>query len=125
ENFREGNHTLICNCCACCCNLIGGITKWDNPRAVAKANYIATLEKVEDCTACGTCIEKCNFNAITIESNIAVVNDEKCMGCGVCVVNCPNNAITLKRIEREVIYKDLIELGLKVAKETNKEIKLF
>ncbi|MHA1252491.1 MAG: hypothetical protein ACTSRP_21075, partial [Candidatus Helarchaeota archaeon] len=34
ENFREGNHTLICNCCACCCNLIGGITKWDNPRAV-------------------------------------------------------------------------------------------
>jgi len=62
---------------------------------------------------------------ITIESNIAVVNDEKCMGCGVCVVNCPNNAITLKRIEREVIYKDLIELGLKVAKETNKEIKLF
>jgi hypothetical protein len=38
-------------------------------------------------------------------------------------VNCPAEVLELKREEREVIYKDIIELGLKVAAETNREIK--
>ncbi|HUX98755.1 MAG TPA: 4Fe-4S binding protein [Candidatus Deferrimicrobium sp.] len=123
ENFREGNHTLICNCCSCCCNLIGGITRWENPRAVAKSNFVAEVANPDDCSQCGICVEKCNFQAITLEHAAPTINIEQCMGCGVCVVNCPADVLKLNRSDREVIYKDLIELGLKVAKETNREIK--
>ncbi|MBD3227913.1 MAG: hypothetical protein GF329_06965 [Candidatus Lokiarchaeota archaeon] len=125
ENFRKGNHTLICSCCSCCCNLIGGITRYDNPRAVAAANYIATIMNIEECQKCEICVEKCNFDAIRMGEISPNIDQKRCMGCGVCVVNCPNQIIELKRIEREEIYRDVIELGLKVAKETDREIKLF
>ena len=124
ENFAQGSHNLICNCCSCCCNLIGGITRWDNPRAVAAANYIATLKQPENCVNCELCVEKCNFKAITISDSGPVINKDKCMGCGVCVVNCPEEIIELKRLDREVIYDNLAVLGLKIAKETNRKVTL-
>ena len=123
ENYGEGDHTLICNCCKCCCNLLGGITRWDNPRAVAKANFIAIVKDADSCTQCGTCVENCNFNAISLNEDFPEIDAEKCMGCGVCVINCPSEVLTLNRKEQEVIYKNLAELGFKVAKETNREIK--
>ncbi|MHA1277487.1 MAG: ATP-binding protein [Candidatus Helarchaeota archaeon] len=124
ENYGEGDHTLICNCCACCCNLIGGITRWENPRAVAKANFIAVVNEPESCTHCETCVEMCNFKAIKIQDSGPRIDVAKCMGCGICVVNCPAGLFELKREEREVIYKNLLELGMKVAAETNRVIKL-
>ena len=124
ENFREGSHTLLCNCCDCCCSLIGGITRWANPRAVAKANFISVVTDLESCTQCGTCEEKCPFHAVTVSDKGSEIDSKKCMGCGICVVNCPSNVLTLKRKEREVIYKNLLDLALKVAKETNRTIKV-
>jgi electron transport complex protein RnfB len=122
ENFGAGSHMLICNCCSCCCSLLGGITRWQNPRAVAKANFIASVTAPENCTQCNLCVEKCNFKAITLSDNGPKITAEKCMGCGVCVANCPADVLELKRETREVIYRDLIELGLKVAKENDRKI---
>ena len=124
ENFAQGSHNLICNCCSCCCNLIGGITRWDNPRAVAAANYIVNVKQPENCIKCEECIEKCNFKAISISDSGPIINKDKCMGCGVCVVNCPEEVLELKRLDREVIYDNLAVLGLKIAKETNRKITL-
>jgi electron transport complex protein RnfB len=123
ENYGDHDHSLICNCCACCCSLIGGITRWENPRAVAKANFIVSLKDPDSCTQCGTCVEMCNFKALSLGDTSPEIDPDKCMGCGVCVVNCPAEVLELKRKEREVIYKDLIQLGLKVAAETNRKIK--
>jgi len=118
ENFQEGKHSLICNCCPCCCNLISGITRWDNPRAVARANFIAKITDLDNCIKCETCIEKCNFKAVQMHENGPEINKDKCMGCGICVVNCPQEIIRLEREEREVISKNVFELGMKVLKET-------
>jgi len=122
ENYKEENHTLICNCCACCCNLLGGITRWSNPRAVARANFIASVKAPENCIQCNICVEKCNFKAITLIDNQPQIDAEKCMGCGICVVNCTSDVLELKREQREAIYTNLAELGFKVAKETNRKI---
>jgi len=94
---------IICNCCEDCCGLLAGLTRvgLKNPKAIAKANYIATVNP-DKCAACGTCIDRCKFNAMTLEA-IATVNEERCMGCGLCAVTCPNDAIIMKRIEREPI----------------------
>ncbi|MHA1988106.1 MAG: ATP-binding protein [Promethearchaeota archaeon] len=93
--------TVICSCCECCCGMLRGLTEFDNPRAIAKANFISTIDK-NACTACETCIDRCKFNAITV-NDFASVNTDKCIGCGLCSVTCPSDAITMKRFEREKI----------------------
>ncbi len=92
---------IICSCCECCCGVIRGLTRFDNPRAIAKANFISTIDE-DLCVACGTCLDRCKFGAITV-NDIAQVNPDKCVGCGLCAVTCPNNAIIMKRFERESI----------------------
>jgi len=40
----------------------------------------------EECVSCGTCVEECPEEAITLDDEeIAVVNKEKCTECGTCV----------------------------------------
>lgn len=92
---------ILCACCGCCCGMLKGITKLDNPRGMAKANYVSEIDK-EACTGCETCLSRCMFDAITVE-DVAKVSPEKCMGCGVCAVTCPSDAITMKRLLREEI----------------------
>lgn len=92
---------ILCACCGCCCGMLKGITKLGNPRGMAKANYVSTIDK-EACTGCETCLSRCMFDAITV-NDVAEVNPEKCMGCGVCAVTCPSDAITMERLLREEI----------------------
>ncbi len=47
------------------------------------------------CLGCGTCVEKCNFGALSIKDGIAVVDKEKCVACGLCVQACPKKLIDL------------------------------
>jgi ferredoxin len=93
--------SVICSCCECCCGILRGLTKFDNPRAIAKANFISTINK-DECTACETCVDRCKFEAITV-NDYANVNPDKCIGCGLCAVTCPSDAITMRRFEREEI----------------------
>ncbi len=102
DNYA-GPNSILCQCCECCCGLLAGLTRvgLNNPKAIAKANYIAKVN-AENCQACGTCTDRCKFGAISVEE-IAQVNEDRCMGCGLCAVTCPNAAITMKRVEREPI----------------------
>ena len=95
------NTTILCNCCECCCGMLRGLTKLDNPRAIAKANFISNIDR-ELCVGCETCVGRCKFHAITV-NDVAEVNTDRCVGCGLCAVTCPQEAITMKRLEREQI----------------------
>jgi len=100
DNIAPNTH-ILCQCCECCCGNLAGLTRLDNPRAIGRANYISSIDE-ELCVACGTCIERCKFDAITV-NDFALVNSDKCVGCGLCAVTCPEDAITMKRFEREDI----------------------
>jgi len=100
DNNAE-NTTILCACCECCCGMIGGLTRFDNPRALARANFISKVAE-ELCVACGTCLERCKFGAISL-NEFAEINQDKCVGCGLCAVTCPEDAITMIRFERENI----------------------
>jgi len=104
------NCRLICACCECCCILLSGLTKFDNPRAIGKANYIASIDE-ELCEACETCIERCKFGAVKVNV-VAKINIDKCMGCGLCAVTCPNDAISMKRFEREEVPLEREEIEI-------------
>jgi Pyruvate/2-oxoacid:ferredoxin oxidoreductase delta subunit/predicted transcriptional regulator len=97
DNRRALGH-VVCNCCSDCClnwpSLRTGLGKF-----VVPSRFRAKVES-EKCSSCGTCLDRCHFEAISLEGegDTAVVNAKKCMGCGVCLVTCPEEALCLEEI---------------------------
>ncbi len=52
----------------------------------------------DKCTGCGTCLESCPYEAITLENGVARVG-EACVLCGICADNCGAGAIIIERIQ--------------------------
>lgn len=87
---------FICNCCTCCCGILRGVSAFNAPVRTISSNYEAVVD-ADACTGCGTCVERCQMDAITLEGDVAELNLERCVGCGVCVHHCPAEAITLAK----------------------------
>jgi Pyruvate/2-oxoacid:ferredoxin oxidoreductase delta subunit len=48
------------------------------------------------CTACGTCLDRCPPEALTMGDNdVPEVNLDRCFGCAVCATGCPTEAIAM------------------------------
>jgi len=92
----------ICSCCKCCCGIFRmfyqGIWPFHTMTSyIAKPNY-------EQCIGCGTCVEKCQMEAISLTNDHAEINEERCIGCGVCAHLCPEHAITIERTGPREIF---------------------
>ena len=96
---------VICNCCKCCCGGIEAMKKYDIPW-LASSGFVAQVDK-DLCTACGTCVAACPFDAISLGEDGITLEWQKCMGCGVCIEQCPNAARSLVRDERKGVPLDV------------------
>ena len=47
------------------------------------------------CIGFGTCVEVCNFGALSIVDGLVQVNAARCVGCGACVDVCPKSVLAL------------------------------
>lgn len=103
ENQQEGlvlqpSNTFrlefLCSCCGCCCGILGKAKSTPRPVSLVSTNYRAELD-TSLCTECGTCIEKCQMNAVSNGAGSVVIDLNRCIGCGICVANCPEGAVTL------------------------------
>ena len=45
------------------------------------------------CIGCQMCVKQCEFGAITVENNIAHIDQSKCTACGKCAEKCPKKII--------------------------------
>jgi len=48
----------------------------------------------ETCTGCGACVPSCPVEAISMESDKAVIDHDKCIECGACIGECSVSAIS-------------------------------
>jgi UDP-glucose 4-epimerase len=85
----------VCFCCECCCIL----TSYKHVPGKYLDGIIQPIDgltiKVTDaCIGCGSCLETCAFNAITIIDSRAV-HSHQCRGCGRCSLSCPNDAVII------------------------------
>jgi ferredoxin len=86
---------FICNCCGCCCGILAGITKMNKPQAVATSHFVVDID-TDTCSACEACVERCHFDAITVNET-AELDAEKCLGCGLCNAVCPTESMSMVR----------------------------
>lgn len=102
-NQAEVNQ-LVCNCHRCCCSpMVHMFSQRSHPftAGIASSRFRALVDP-QKCKGCKTCLMKCQFGAVHMETGPektcqrSSVDAEKCMGCGSCVVSCPSDARRMK-----------------------------
>jgi electron transport complex protein RnfB len=94
-NYRD-QHFYICNCCTCCCGVMRGIAEFGIPTAIVHSDFRAVVD-AEVCSACGDCLERCQFTALSIPEWVCEVDYARCVGCGLCATACSTGALYLER----------------------------
>jgi NAD-dependent dihydropyrimidine dehydrogenase PreA subunit len=104
DNIRH-KPSFICNCCSCCCELLGGVIQ-GFPMGVAKTNYTLQIN-AETCVGCGLCKKACNVIALDLidseksgNKKQMQVDSDNCLGCGACISACPTGSLSLVSVER-------------------------
>lgn len=120
DNIRH-KPSFICNCCSCCCELLGGVLQGYTD-GIAKANYTLTVNR-ETCLGCGLCAKTCNVKALDLtplvknEKRKLKIDENICLGCGACISVCKTESLSLKPMERPPIPERKKDLFVKILKE--------
>lgn len=85
--------SYICNCCACHCGIIRSIKSGIIPMG-AVSSFIVTVDE-DECSGCGSCVDRCQMEALSLSGDSVVRNAERCLGCGLCISVCPTGALKL------------------------------
>jgi len=102
-NLSIMSTNTMCSCCLDCCMDMLPISEYKVPWTAyyAKSRFEAKND-LDACDGCQDCIERCQFDALTMEKMHghkklkAVVNPENCMGCGVCVLVCEPRSLLME-----------------------------
>ena len=94
-NYRD-HHYYICNCCTCCCGILRSVAEFGVPTTAVRSDF-RTVVDAEECIGCGDCLERCQFDALSMPDDVCVVDYSRCVGCGLCATVCPTDALYLER----------------------------
>jgi len=85
----------MCNCDRDCGAYKGYIGN-NGTQSFFRAEYVGQTDW-DLCTGCKSCMQQCQFGAISYSSALSKchVDPAKCFGCGVCRTACPHDAISL------------------------------
>lgn len=84
---------------------------------VEKVEVLVPEIDLKKCTYCRKCAEFCQYNALFVAGETAMVFNELCHSCGGCKLVCPENAITEKpRTIGEILIGESKDIELVYAK---------
>ena len=78
---------------------LGGEANFNNPgiQSLLESKIQLTPQADPDgCTACGTCVEQCPADALSMVGDLPVVDMERCVTCFCCQEICPEKAMVLQ-----------------------------
>lgn len=87
---------FICTCCGCCCGVLRSLKRREAPADYVSSPFVAALD-VDSCSGCGTCVDRCQMQTLSLVGGRASLDASRCIGCGLCVTSCPTGSLTLER----------------------------
>ena len=93
---------FICACCGDCCGILRIVKAIPRPVDVLVSNFYVRVN-TDICQGCGTCVDRCHMEAVSLKNKVAFINRDRCIGCGVCVPTCPSEARALVKKEKETV----------------------
>ncbi len=112
----------LCMCCGCCCGVLRSLKMNPHPANMVSSPFYAVLDP-DACAGCGTCLERCQMDAITLPDGVAELNLDRCIGCGLCVTTCPSGALTLVRkpdADQPKVPKNVVQMTIRLAQSRGK-----
>ncbi|MBW2172670.1 MAG: 4Fe-4S binding protein [Deltaproteobacteria bacterium] len=112
----------ICCCCGCCCQVLKNLKRYPKPASLVSTPFVAAVD-TDTCEGCGTCVERCQMEALRLEDDCVVLDPDRCIGCGLCVSTCPTESLTLLRRpepEQAEVPKNMMKSYIKLARERGK-----
>lgn len=112
----------LCCCCGCCCGVLRNLKAYPRPAELVSSPFVASANP-DACQGCGVCVTRCQMNALSLESEKAVLQKDRCIGCGLCVTTCPTESLALTRkpdAEQPRVPKDGIQALLQLGKARGK-----
>ena len=103
-NYAGAPDYVMCNCCECCCVVLGPTLRSGRLRQVYAPSRYLTVVDTDLCIGCKECVKRCFFNAIEMRMTLdskkkkAYILNDNCMGCGSCIVGCKQKALTFELV---------------------------
>ncbi len=90
--------------------------------AAVKSYHVIDAEK---CTACASCVEECEDDAISLgkvgDKDVYIIDPAKCTNCGNCVDVCPEECISETEGEVAEAAKEEVKTKGKKSKKSKKK----
>jgi Na+-translocating ferredoxin:NAD+ oxidoreductase subunit B len=107
----------VCSCCSCCCGWLRALSTFERPADHVNSSYQAFIDP-DLCTACGTCLERCQIEAIIESDDYMEVDTARCIGCGLCVPTCPADAVQMVlKADAGVPPANVVEMNVRIMQE--------
>jgi electron transport complex protein RnfB len=84
----------MCLCGSCCCHWLRGLKMYEQPADHVQSSFQANIDPAL-CNACGTCLERCQMEAILEKEDAMEVDLARCIGCGLCLSKCSESAVSM------------------------------
>ena len=67
----------VCNCCTCSCGVLRGMVEYGSENSIARSDFYAVADQ-DVCSGCEICLERCAFEAISMEDGLCQVERSRC-----------------------------------------------
>jgi NAD-dependent dihydropyrimidine dehydrogenase PreA subunit len=112
----------ICACCGCCCGVLRSMKRHPAPASLFASPFVAAADPAT-CQGCGTCLDRCQMEALRLEDDKVILDLDRCIGCGLCVTTCPTGSLGLMRKPESAqphVPRDVVESAIRLGRARGK-----